>query len=81
MNNLKAIYHKKSKVIELYEGDRLLKEEIVHEPEDWWFGAKIGRNEYDFNLFENKIGMYNCYKEKGHWKTGEFEGEVPVEIK
>ena len=22
-----------------------------------------------------------CYKEKGHWKTGEFEGEVPVEIK
>ena len=85
LKELKAVYYKDKDVLELYHGDKLLTAEIV-EGNDFWFGLPIYGEEYDFNVFNGKLGMYECeptHPEQTPWtnfKTGEFIHNVSMQI-
>jgi hypothetical protein len=75
---LTAEFNKKEKVLVLKNKDKVIKEVMITE-EDEWFGSRVKNTEYDFNYYEGKLGLYSTEKVgKNTYKTGDFLDEVKV---
>ncbi len=84
MEDLKGYLYVKEQVLEIYKGEKLVKEHILHGDEDW-FGVKVSKDvELDMNYIKDsegvKVGIYDTYVEKGHTVTNEFQGVLDLQI-
>lgn len=81
MNNLKAIYYKKEKVLQLTDNNNHIADFIVDE-QDEWFQTKIGKKQFMFNYINGKLGMFEANKFKENsYEVGEFLAEIEVNTK
>jgi hypothetical protein len=80
MNKLKAFYYEKSKVLELWENEKMLFNTIVDQVDNW-FGHTYKGKQYDFNFYGRTLGMFECEEiEENEFQAGDFITNIEVEV-